>query len=171
MISLSLGLIEALSESLIWYWWWEQPWQRRWGLCLWLDRTFTHRQGLEINRSSPLKLEGGPLVICLEVTKDGWMDDSWAKDQSLLLERQRWPCGIWALPEQTRARRRALPSNQWNQNISVRWKTATGEAIGRACVCAVLIASCGVFCLWCCWSFKLSVWDCRGEVKSCPFTW
>lgn len=135
MISPSLIHIEALNESLIWYWWWEQPWKCSWGLCLWLDRTLNHHQSLKINHSSPLKLEGGCLAICLEITKGGWMGNSWAEVQHSLLEGKHWPHGICKLPEQTRTLHRPLPSNEWNHKISVQLNTATSEAAGRARIC------------------------------------
>lgn len=50
----------------------EQPWKCSWGLCLQLDRTFGHDQGLKINHSSLLKLEGGYLAVFLAITKGGW---------------------------------------------------------------------------------------------------
>lgn len=42
---------------------------------LWLDSTFNHHQGLKLNHTSPLKPEGGNLVIWLEITKGRWMDE------------------------------------------------------------------------------------------------
>lgn len=66
----------------------EQPWKCSWGLCLQLDRTSGHDQGLKINHSSLLKLEGGYLAVFLEITKggwlSGWMGSSWAEDQHQL---------------------------------------------------------------------------------------